>query len=156
MLRACADRNGGRPNRAHRAGDVIAAGRVRDAGADADPQADFVARRQRGEEFCACGRLRLGDRKSGGQGDGPRMVRRRHMGIIDLEAVDCSAVGERGIGRADFFGPPEQRGHATAAEANHHVARDLAPALRRAVEPAADRIEQAQLEMRDDIGRHRL
>ena len=76
------------------------------------------------------------------------------MGIVELEAVDRSAVGQRGIRRADLLAPRKQRGRTAAAEADRDVGGDLAPGLRRAEKPAADRIEQARLQMSDDFGRH--
>src|SRR6266852_2566729 len=66
--------------------------------------------------------------------------------------MDCGAIGERGIRRADLLGAAEQRRGAATAETHRNIAGDPAPRLDCAVEPAADRVEHAKLEMGDDIG----
>src|SRR5690348_5971068 len=81
------------------------------------------------------------------------MQRGGHMRVVDLETVDRGAVGERRIGRTDLFASGEQRRGAAAAEARRKVAGDLSPRLHRAEKPTDDRVEQAQLEMRQHVGR---
>src|SRR4029079_945927 len=140
-------RSRGGTERADRAGDVVAAGRVGDSRADADAESDLVSGGKCRQYLAAgCG-ADLPDGKGGRQRDRSRMERRRYMGIIDLEAVDCGAVGEGGIGRADFGDPGEHRRDAPTAETHRDIAGDSAPRLNRAVNSTADRVENTQLEM---------
>jgi hypothetical protein len=73
--------------------------------------------------------------------------------IIDLEAVNGRTVGERGIRRADLFDSREQRCHAARAESRRDIARNPAAGLDRAEQLASDRVEQAELEVREDVAR---
>src|SRR5215203_3689459 len=82
------------------------------------------------------------------------MQRRRHMGVVDLKAVDRSAVGERGVGGADLLGTTEQGGWTTAAQCNGGIGRDAAPWPGCPVKSTTNRIQSTKLKMGDDVVRH--
>src|SRR5205807_3232416 len=108
---------------------------------------DLVARGGGGEEIAAADIApKLGDGDERGEHDGADVQHSRAMHVIQLEALHLRAVGERGMRRAQALARAPHRAGRALIDVGESAAQDLAPLEPRAVERAAERVEDEELQ----------
>ena len=117
------------------------------AHAVADPRADLVAGERRDQQFAA-GEVgvALRHREQGRQGDGADMQHAVAVHVVELEALHLRAVDQRGIGRGQRAVGAPDRGRRGSRRASRTCPGDPAPFQIGAVDAAAERVEDQELQ----------
>jgi hypothetical protein len=147
---------GGRVD-AHGGAGMPALADVLRAHALADARADLVAG-DRGGEKVAAGQggvaLRHGDQRR--QGDRADMQHAVAMDVVELEALDLRAVDQRRVRRGQACRRAPDRGGAGDVQCRQRRLQDAAPFEVGAVDRAAERIEDQELDALAHLGRNGL
>ena len=80
------------------------------------------------------------------QGDGAAMEHAVAMHVVELETLHLRAVDQRRMGRRQLLPRPPHRGRARGVEAAKCILEDAAPWQVGAIEAAAERVEDQQLD----------
>ncbi len=123
----------------------------------ADARTDLVAG-DSGRQEVAAGKLGMafGHRNQGRQRDGADMQNALAMDVVEFEALNLRPVDQRRMGRRQALAGPPDRGRAGGVERRAGLAQDAAPFEIDAVDRAADRIENQQLDALADLRRNPL
>ena len=148
-----ARRAGGGREHADRGAGMPALADMLLAHAFADARPDLVAGERRDQQLAA-GEVgvALRHREQGRQGDGADMQHADAVHVVELEALHLGAVHQRGIGRGEGEVGAPDRGRAGRVEFPERILDNPAPLQIGAVDGAAERVEDEELQALADVG----